>query len=148
MGAPTCFGITLPSSGSVPSASWEMLSWGAADRILWMDVLCLVTWCVRTFNVQLDVPAALPLVNCPRYPLSMRLGGPQPVWTFRREKNVCCCRESNLGSSSPSVVTLPNKGDAVAFQERTVLWLQTQPTASCLIRSHKNCHSVCWGAYA
>ena len=45
MVAPTCFGITLPSSGSVPSAFWEMLNWGAVDRILWMGVLCLVTWC-------------------------------------------------------------------------------------------------------
>jgi hypothetical protein len=44
MVAPTCFGITLPSSGSVPSALWEMLNWGAVDRILWMGVLCLVTW--------------------------------------------------------------------------------------------------------
>jgi hypothetical protein len=26
MVAPTCFGITLPSSGSVPSAFWEMRS--------------------------------------------------------------------------------------------------------------------------
>jgi hypothetical protein len=41
----TCFGITLPSSGSVPSACWEMLSWRAVDRILWMGVLCLVMWC-------------------------------------------------------------------------------------------------------
>jgi hypothetical protein len=46
MVANTCFGITLPSSGSVPSAFWEMLNWGAVDRILRMDVLCLVTWCV------------------------------------------------------------------------------------------------------
>jgi hypothetical protein len=30
--APTCFGITLSSSGSVPSAFWEMLNWGAVDR--------------------------------------------------------------------------------------------------------------------
>jgi hypothetical protein len=30
MVAPTCFGITLPSSGSVPIASW-------------VDVLCIVT---------------------------------------------------------------------------------------------------------
>jgi hypothetical protein len=44
MVAPTCFGITLPSSGSVLSAFWEMLNWGAVDRILWMGVLCLVTW--------------------------------------------------------------------------------------------------------
>jgi hypothetical protein len=36
MVAPTCFGITLPSSGSVPNAFWEMLNWGAVDRILWM----------------------------------------------------------------------------------------------------------------
>jgi hypothetical protein len=46
MVAPTCFGITLPSSGSVSSAFWEMLNWGVVDRILWMGVLCLVTWCV------------------------------------------------------------------------------------------------------
>jgi hypothetical protein len=45
--APTCFGITLPSLGSVPSAFWEMLNLGAVDRILWMGVLCLVTWCVK-----------------------------------------------------------------------------------------------------
>jgi hypothetical protein len=43
---PACFGITLPSSGSVPSGFWEMLKWGAVDRILWMGVLCLVTCCV------------------------------------------------------------------------------------------------------
>jgi hypothetical protein len=36
--APTCFGITLLSSGSVPSAFWEMLNWEAVDRILWMCV--------------------------------------------------------------------------------------------------------------
>jgi hypothetical protein len=42
MVAPTCFGITLPSSESVPNAFWEMLNW-AVDRILWMGVLCLVT---------------------------------------------------------------------------------------------------------
>jgi hypothetical protein len=43
--SPTCFGITLTSSGSVPSAFWELLNWGAVDRILWMVVLCLVMWC-------------------------------------------------------------------------------------------------------
>jgi hypothetical protein len=45
MVAPTCFTITLPSSGSVPSAFWEMLNW-AVDGILWNGMLCLVTWCV------------------------------------------------------------------------------------------------------
>jgi hypothetical protein len=45
MVAPKCFGITLPSSGSVPSAFWEMFNWGTVDRILWMGVLYLVTWC-------------------------------------------------------------------------------------------------------
>jgi hypothetical protein len=44
--APTCFGITLPSSGSVSSAFWEMLNWKAVDRILWIGVLCFVTWWV------------------------------------------------------------------------------------------------------
>jgi hypothetical protein len=28
----TCFGISLPSSGSIPSAFWEMLNWGAVDK--------------------------------------------------------------------------------------------------------------------
>jgi hypothetical protein len=46
MVAPTRFGIKLTSSGSVPSAFCEMFNWGAVDRILWMGVLCLVTWCV------------------------------------------------------------------------------------------------------
>jgi hypothetical protein len=41
---PSCFGITLPSSGSVLIAFWEMLNWGAVDRIVWMDVVGLVTW--------------------------------------------------------------------------------------------------------
>jgi hypothetical protein len=50
MVAPTCFGITLPSSGSVPSAFWEMLNWGAVDRILWMGVLFLVAWCAHIFT--------------------------------------------------------------------------------------------------
>jgi hypothetical protein len=39
MVAPTCFGITLPSSESIPSAFWEMINWGTVDRILWMSVL-------------------------------------------------------------------------------------------------------------
>jgi hypothetical protein len=50
MVAPSCFGITLPSSGSVPSAFWEMLNWGAVDRILWMGVLCMVVWCVASLR--------------------------------------------------------------------------------------------------
>jgi hypothetical protein len=33
MVAPTRFGITLPSSGNIPSAFWEMLNWGAVDKI-------------------------------------------------------------------------------------------------------------------
>jgi hypothetical protein len=48
MVAPIFFGITLPSSGSVPSAFWEMLNWGAVGGTLWVGVLCLVTWCVAT----------------------------------------------------------------------------------------------------
>jgi hypothetical protein len=39
MVSPTCFGITLTSSGRVPSAFWEMVNWAAVDRILWMGVL-------------------------------------------------------------------------------------------------------------
>jgi hypothetical protein len=31
----------------------ETLNGGAVDKILWMDVLCLVTWCVkRSMEVQ------------------------------------------------------------------------------------------------
>jgi hypothetical protein len=50
MVAPTCFGITLPSSGSVPSALGETLNWGAVNTILWMGVLCLLTWCVAIWD--------------------------------------------------------------------------------------------------
>src|SRR5215510_11829324 len=46
MVSPTCFGITLPSAGSVPSAFREMLNCGAVDRIFWMGVLYLGTRCV------------------------------------------------------------------------------------------------------
>jgi hypothetical protein len=42
--------ITLPFSGSVRSAFWEMFNWGAVDRIVWMGVLCLVTWCVAIWD--------------------------------------------------------------------------------------------------
>jgi hypothetical protein len=59
MVAPTCFGITLPSSGSVPSAFWEMLNWAAVDRMLWMGVLCLVTWCVAAMSSTLKTEAGL-----------------------------------------------------------------------------------------
>jgi hypothetical protein len=31
--------IKYESSGNVPSAFWEMLNWGAVDRILWMGVV-------------------------------------------------------------------------------------------------------------
>jgi hypothetical protein len=50
MVAPTCFGITFPSPRNVPRALWEMLNWGPVDRILWMGVLCLVTWCVAIWD--------------------------------------------------------------------------------------------------
>jgi hypothetical protein len=65
MVAPTCFGITLPSSGSDPSAFWEMLNWEAVDRILWMGVLCLVTWyamlgsaCLQSLTLRIFASAS------------------------------------------------------------------------------------------
>jgi hypothetical protein len=57
MVAPTCFGITLPSSGSVPSAFWEMLNWGVVDRILWMGVLCVS----RTTSLDTTYPSSIQL---------------------------------------------------------------------------------------
>jgi hypothetical protein len=50
MVAPTCFGITLTSSGSIPSAFWEIFNWGTVNRILWMGGLCLVTRYISTRN--------------------------------------------------------------------------------------------------
>jgi hypothetical protein len=50
MVSPTCFGITLPSSGSVPSAFWEVLNWGTVDSILWMGVLDLLTGCAQHYK--------------------------------------------------------------------------------------------------
>jgi hypothetical protein len=54
MVASTCFHITLSSSGRVSSAFWEMLNWGAVDRILWMwrDV----AWCERTTPLDTTRP--------------------------------------------------------------------------------------------
>jgi hypothetical protein len=40
----------MPSSGTVPSTFWQMLNWGAVDRILWMGVLCLETLCVAFWD--------------------------------------------------------------------------------------------------
>jgi hypothetical protein len=56
MVAPTGFGITLPSSGSVPRAFWEMLN-RAVDRILWMGVLC------RTTLLIFLLPGPFPLLR-------------------------------------------------------------------------------------
>jgi hypothetical protein len=36
-GSSCMFGITLPSSESIPSAFWEMLDWGAVDIIYIVD---------------------------------------------------------------------------------------------------------------
>jgi hypothetical protein len=36
----------------VSNAFWEMLNWGAVDRILWMGVLRLVTWSVAISDRQ------------------------------------------------------------------------------------------------
>jgi hypothetical protein len=55
MVSPSCFGITLPSSGCVSSAFWNMLNWGTVDRIMWMNVLCLVTWCLHHVTRQAAV---------------------------------------------------------------------------------------------
>jgi hypothetical protein len=66
MVAPTCSGITLQFTGSVPSAFWEMLNWGAVDRILWMGVLCLVTCCPHhvtltvSYKIWLFMPDRIP----------------------------------------------------------------------------------------
>jgi hypothetical protein len=63
MVAPTCSGITLPSSGSVPSA-WEMLNWGAVDRILWMGVLCLATHHVTRHESMKDILQYCTISSC------------------------------------------------------------------------------------
>jgi hypothetical protein len=64
MVAPTCFGITLPSLGSVSSAFWQMVNWGAVGRILLMGVLCLVSsdvvrgdlrYCVNSLSLSLSL---------------------------------------------------------------------------------------------
>jgi hypothetical protein len=56
MVAPTCFGITLPSSGSVPSAFWEMLNWAAVDRIVYG---CVVSSDVANINLFVGVSRIL-----------------------------------------------------------------------------------------
>jgi hypothetical protein len=91
MVASTCFGITLPSSWSVPSAFWEMLNWVAVDRILWMSVLCLVTWCVATW----DRHAILTCV----YEIETRVG--------QRYASICCDRKASLKALQTTKTTSP-----------------------------------------
>jgi hypothetical protein len=74
---PTCFGITLPSSGSVSSAFWEMLNWGAVDGILWMGVLCLVTWCVA--------------ISDRHAPCNAETRRSHHTWLINRKNNWCIC---------------------------------------------------------
>jgi hypothetical protein len=76
MVARTCFGITLPSSGSISSAFWEMLNWGAVDRILWMGVLCLVMWCACT--PQYNTPIHNILSTAPQLSISQKALGTLP----------------------------------------------------------------------
>jgi hypothetical protein len=87
----TRFGITLPSSGSVPGAFWEVLNWGSVNRILWMGVLCLVTWCVQV--TKYNTPIHNLLSTDPQLSISQKaLGSGSP--------SVCC---QSVGSVSPSV---------------------------------------------
>jgi hypothetical protein len=74
MVAPICFGITLPSSESFPSVFWDMLNWGAVDRILWMGVLCLLTWCVTRHNT----PIHNILSPTPQFSISQKTLGKLP----------------------------------------------------------------------
>jgi hypothetical protein len=73
---PACFGITLPASGSVPSAFTEVLNLGAVDRILWMGVLCLVMWCV-TISDRL-APRHYTLSTVPQLSISKKVLGTLP----------------------------------------------------------------------
>jgi hypothetical protein len=59
MVAPTCFGIILPSSESDPSAFWEMLNWGAVDRILWAGGVCLGLRSPRTTSLDITRPSTI-----------------------------------------------------------------------------------------
>ena len=102
MTAPTCFGITLPSSGSVPSAFWEMLNWEAVDRILWMGVLCVVTWCA---------PSTTSLDNTPIHNIlstASQLSIPQKALeTLPEDGNVMpkyAPRTASLDTTHPSTV--------------------------------------------
>jgi hypothetical protein len=76
MAAPTCFGITLPSSGSIPSAFWVVLNWGEVDRILWMGVLCLVTASLdttRPSKIHTDSSTLTHYLNTPPKRLNKRI---------------------------------------------------------------------------
>jgi hypothetical protein len=63
MVAPTCFGITLPSSGSIPIAFWEMLSW-VVDRILCIGVLCLVAYINEMHGSRSKIPSKIIRQRC------------------------------------------------------------------------------------
>jgi hypothetical protein len=52
MVAPTGFGITLPSSGNVSSALWEMFNWGATIHNKLNKYLLVFTHILTKFTVQ------------------------------------------------------------------------------------------------
>jgi hypothetical protein len=89
MVAPTCFGITFPSSGSVPGAFWEMLNWGTVDGILWLGVLFVVTWCVAIsyYVTRHNTPIHHILSTAPQLSISQKALGmlPEDGWQCNDE---------------------------------------------------------------
>jgi hypothetical protein len=75
---PTCFGITLLSLWSIPSAFWEMVNWGAIDEILRIGVLCLVTWCTLQATRH-NAPIHNILSTDPQLSVSQKALGSLPV---------------------------------------------------------------------
>jgi hypothetical protein len=80
------FGITSPCSGSVPSVFWEMLKWGAVDRILWMGVLCLLAWCGAISDRQRS-PRTTSLLTDPQ--MSISEGSRNAPWGWLCNDETC-----------------------------------------------------------
>ena len=126
-GSSKCFGITLPSSGSVLSAFWEMLNWGAVDRILWMGVFSDV---VRVHHVtRHNTPIHNIISTASQLRISQKALGTLPenvrsahhVTRLNTPIHNILSTASQLSISQKAIETLPEDGNAMPkYEEATI----------------------------
>jgi hypothetical protein len=135
--AATCFRTTSPSSGSVPSAFWEMNNGGAVDRILWLGVLRLVTWCVHHVTRH-NTPA----IRASFMMLFSR--GNRKKYTVLLRSGACGCQIGGvrwvdffLFPRLKSIMECALFADVAAIRESVTAVLRSIPQEACADSFHK-----------